>query len=168
VKLGSLKELYVEELKDLYSAENQLLKALPKLAKTASSPKLRTVFEDHLEETRGQVKRLEEIFKQFDASPKGKKCKAMEGLIEEGAELMKGEADPGVRDVALIAAAQRVEHYEIAGYGCVRTYARLLGDDNAAELLRETLDEEVAADKILTELAETTINVEAGENGRKS
>src|SRR6266478_6893707 len=123
MKLGSLQELYVEELKDLYSAENQLLKALPKMAKVASSPELRTAFEDHLEQTRGQVERLERIFKKLDASPKGKKCKAMEGLIEEGKEVME-EAHPPVLDAALIAAAQRVEHYEMAGYGCVRTFAR--------------------------------------------
>ena len=128
MKLESLQDLYVEELKDLYSAENQLLKALPKMAKAASSPVLRTAFEDHLEETRGQVERLESIFKKLDANPKGKKCKAMEGLIEEGNEVMTEEAEPAVRDAALIAAAQRVEHYEMAGYGCVRTYARLLGD----------------------------------------
>ena len=160
MKLESLQDLYVDELKDLYSAENQLLKAIPKMAKAASAPELRTAFEDHLEETRGQVRRLEQIFKQLDASPKGKKCKAMEGLIEEGKEVMD-EAQPPVLDAALIAAAQRVEHYEMAGYGCVRAFARLLGYDNAAELLQETLDEEGAADKKLTELAETIINVEA-------
>jgi ferritin-like metal-binding protein YciE len=160
MQLGSLHDLYVDELKDLYNAENQLLKALPKMAKAASASELRTAFEDHLEETRGQVQRLEQIFKKLDASPKGKKCKAMEGLIEEGNEVMD-EAQPPVLDAALIAAAQRVEHYEMAGYGCVRTFARLLGHEEAAELLQETLDEEAAADKKLTELAETIINVEA-------
>jgi ferritin-like metal-binding protein YciE len=163
VKLGTLEELYVAELKDLYSAENQLLKALPKMAKAASSPELRTAFEDHLEQTRGQVERLETIFKKLGASPKGKKCKAMEGLIDEGSELMAEQAEPAVMDAALIAAAQRVEHYEMAGYGSVRTFARLLGDQEAADLLQETLDEEEATDKKLTELAETTINVEANE-----
>ncbi len=163
MKLGSLQELYVEELKDLYSAENQLLQALPKMAKAASSSDLRTAFEDHLEQTRDQVERLEKIFKKLDASPKGKKCKAMEGLIEESNELLTEEAEPAVLDAALIAAAQRVEHYEMAGYGSVRTFARLLGDEEAADLLQETLDEEEAADKKLTELAETTINVEAKE-----
>jgi ferritin-like metal-binding protein YciE len=161
MQLGSLHDLYVDELKDLYNAENQLLKALPKMAKAASAPELRTAFEDHLEETRGQVERLERIFKKLDASPKGKKCKAMEGLIEEGKEVMGQDAEPAVLDAALIAAAQRVEHYEMAGYGCVRTYARLLGDEDAADLLQETLDEEAAADTKLTELAETVINVEA-------
>jgi ferritin-like metal-binding protein YciE len=163
MKLGSLQELYVEELKDLYSAENQLLQALPKMAKAASSSDLRTAFEDHLEQTRDQVERLEKIFKKLDASPKGKKCKAMEGLIEESNELLTEEAEPEVLDAALIAAAQRVEHYEMAGYGSVRTFARLLRDQEAADLLQETLDEEEAADKKLTELAETTINVEANE-----
>jgi ferritin-like metal-binding protein YciE len=160
MQLGSLHDLYVDELKDLYNAETQLLKALPKMAKAASAPELRTAFEDHLEETREQVRRLELIFKKLDASPKGKKCKAMEGLIEEGKEVMD-EAQPPVLDAALIAAAQRVEHYEMAGYGCVRTFARLLGYEDAVELLQETLDEEGAADKKLTELAETIINVEA-------
>ena len=163
MKLASLHDLYVEELKDLYSAENQLLKALPKMAKAASAPDLRTAFQDHLEETRGQVQRLERIFKKLNASPKGKKCKAMEGLIEEGNEVMREDGEPAVLDAALIAAAQRVEHYEMAGYGCVRTYARLLGYEDAANLLQETLDEERAADKKLTELAETVINVEANE-----
>jgi ferritin-like metal-binding protein YciE len=168
MKLGSLQELYVEELKDLYSAENQLLKALPKMAQAASSSELRTAFEDHLSETRGQVERLETIFTKLHASPKGKKCKAMEGLIEEGNELMAEEADPAVLDAALIGAAQRVEHYEMAGYGCVRTYARLLGDQDAADLLQETLDEEGAADKRLTELAEAIINVEANAAERET
>ncbi len=161
MKLESLHDLYVDELKDLYSAENQLLKALPKMAKAASTEELRTAFKEHLEETRGQVQRLERIFEELDARPKGKKCKAMEGLIEEGKEIMSEDIEPNVLDAALIAAAQRVEHYEIASYGCARTYARLLGYDEAAELLQETLDEEAAADKKLTELAESTINVEA-------
>ena len=160
MQLESLHDLYVDELKDLYNAENQLLKALPKMAKAASASELRTAFEDHLEETREQVQRLEQIFKKLDVSPKGKKCKAMEGLIDEGKEVME-EAQPPVLDAALIAAAQRVEHYEMAGYGCVRTFARLLGYDDAAELLQETLDEEGAADERLTELAESIINVEA-------
>ena len=161
MKLESLQDLYVSELKDLYSAENQLLKALPKMAKAASSPDLQAAFKDHLEETRGQVERLEEIFKKLDHSPKGKKCKAMEGLIKEGEELIAEDAESEVLDAGLIAAAQRVEHYEMAGYGCVRAYARLLGDEDAAELLQETLDEEGAADKKLTDIAESAINVEA-------
>lgn len=161
MKLKTLHDLYVDELKDLYNAENQLLKALPKMAKAASDPQLAQAFTDHLEETAGHVDRLEKIFKKLDASPKGKKCKAMEGLLEEGKDLMAEDAAPSVMDAALIAAAQRVEHYEMAGYGCVRTYARLLGYEEAADLLQETLDEEGTADKKLTDLAETIINAEA-------
>ena len=161
MKLKTLHDLYVDELKDLYSVENQILKALPKMAKAASDPQLAQAFTDHLEETTEHVDRLEKIFKKLDASPKGKKCKAMEGLLEEGKDLMAEDADPSVMNAALIAAAQRVEHYEIAGYGCVRTYARLLGYEEAADLLQETLDEEGTADKKLTDLAETVINAEA-------
>ena len=161
MKLATLHDLYVDELKDLYNAEHQLLKALPRMAKAASAPELAKAFTDHLAETKGQVERLEKIFKQLDASPKGKKCKAMEGLLEESKEVMAEDADPTVLDAALIAAAQRVEHYEMAGYGCVRTFAHLLGDDHAADLLQQTLDEEGAADKKLTKLAETVINAEA-------
>jgi ferritin-like metal-binding protein YciE len=160
MKLDSLKELYVDELKDLYSAENQLLKAIPKMAKAATSPALKKGFEKHLEETKDQVERLEQIFKALGESPKGKKCKAMEGLVEEGKELMEEDAEPEVMDAALIAAAQRVEHYEIAGYGCVRTYAQLLGETQAAKLLQQTLDEEGKTDQALTKLAEK-INVDA-------
>lgn len=161
--LKTLHDLYVNELKDLYNAENQLLKALPKMAKAASSRELATAFTDHLAETKGQIFRLETIFTELGVSPKGKKCKAMEGLLEEGKEVMAEDADASVLDAALIAAAQRVEHYEMAGYGCVRTYARLLGFDDAADLLQETLDEEGTADKKLTELAESVINIEAVE-----
>jgi ferritin-like metal-binding protein YciE len=161
--LKTLHDLYVNELKDLYNAEHQILKALPKMAKAASSPDLAKAFTDHLEETRGQIERLETIFTELEVGPKGKKCKAMEGLLEEGKDAMAEDADPSVMDAALICAAQRVEHYEMAGYGCVRTFARLLGFDNAADLLQETLDEEGTADKKLTELAEATINVEAVE-----
>ena len=161
MKLGSLEDLYVDELKDLYSAENQLLKALPKMAKAATAPKLSKAFESHQKQTRGHVARLEKIFKKLGGSPKGKKCKAMEGLLAEGKELMAENADAAVMDAALIGAAQRVEHYEMAGYGCVRTYARLLGHDDAADLLQKTLDEEGATDKALTELAESAINVGA-------
>ncbi len=161
--LDSLHDLYVEELKDLYNAENQLLKALPRMAKAASAPELKEAFTNHLEETRGQVQRLETIFAELGVSPKGKKCKAMEGLVEEGKEVMGEDGEPAVIDAALIAAAQRVEHYEMAGYGCARTFATLLGYTDAAELLQETLDEEGNADKLLTGLAETVINVEAEE-----
>ena len=161
--LGSLHDLYVEELRDLYNAENQLLKALPRMAKAASDETLRAAFVEHLEVTRGQVARLDRIFKKLGARPTGKKCVAMEGLIEEGKELMAEDAEPAVLDAALIAAAQKVEHYEIAGYGTVRTYARMLGYEEAADLLQETLDEEGETDQRLTDLAESVINVEAEE-----
>jgi ferritin-like metal-binding protein YciE len=166
MRLGSLNDLYLDELRDLYSAESQLVKALPKMAKAASSAELRSAFEDHLEQTRGHVSRLEQIFAKLDASPKGKKCKAMVGLIGEGKEVMDEDADANVMDAALIAAAQRVEHYEIAGYGCARSFARLLGDEKSAELLQETLDEEAAADRKLTELAESGINIQAEAAGQ--
>jgi ferritin-like metal-binding protein YciE len=163
--LESLHDLYVEELRDLYNAENQLLKALPRMAKAAGDPTLRAAFEEHLDVTRGQVDRLDRIFKKLGERATGKKCAAMEGLIEEGKEMMAEDAPPAVLDAALISAAQKVEHYEIASYGCVRTYARLLGYDDAARLLQETLDEEGDADNKLTELAESVINVEAEEEG---
>jgi ferritin-like metal-binding protein YciE len=163
MKKNSLRHLYLEELKDLYNAENQLVKALPKMAKAATSEELRAGFEEHLEQTKGHVSRLEEIFEAMEESPKGKKCKGMEGLITEGSEMI-GE-DPGDEelDAGLISAAQRVEHYEIAGYGSVRTYARLLGDEDAASLLEETLKEEKETDQKLSSLAEQ-INLQAGES----
>lgn len=161
MKLDSLRKLYIDELRDLYSAENQLLKALPKMAKAASAPELQQAFQKHLQETKGQVERLEKIFESLGKSAKGKTCKAMKGLVEEGAELLKEDAQPEIRDAGLIAAAQRVEHYEIAGYGTVRTYARLLKEREAARLLQETLDEEGQTDKKLTQLAESLINLDA-------
>jgi len=161
MKMESLQELLSHELSDLFSAENQLVKALPKMAKAAASPELKAAFEEHLEETKGQVERLNSVFEKLGESPKRKKCKAMEGLIEEGSEVIEMEGDDSVKDAALIAAAQRVEHYEMAGYGCVRTFATLLGLDEVADLLQESLDEEGNADKKLTEIAETAINVEA-------
>ena len=160
MKLESLHDLFVDELKDLYNAESQLLKALPKMAKAAASDDLRTAFEEHLKETERQVERLETIFQELEASPKGKKCKAMAGLIEEGKEMIDADGEDAVKDAALIAAAQRVEHYEIAGYGTVRTFARILGMDEAANLLQATLDEEAAADEKLTSLAQN-INADA-------
>lgn len=160
MELSSLEDLFIDELKDLYSAENQLLKAIPKMAKAATSKELKAGFEKHLKQTAGHVERLEQIFADLDASPKGKKCKAIEGLVEEGAEVIDEDAEPEVKDAALIAAAQRVEHYEMAGYGCVRTYAKLLGNDKAVRLLQQTLDEEADTDKTLTKLAEK-INVAA-------
>ena len=171
MKEDSLKELFIEELKDLYSAETQLVKALPKMAKAATNSDLKAGFEEHLKQTEGHVGRLEKIMKSLEESPKGKKCKGMEGLIKEGAELI--EEDPGDEelDAGLISAAQRVEHYEMAGYGCVATYAKLLGEDQAETLLRQTLDEEKETDKKLTQLAQH-INVEAmnseGIEGEKS
>lgn len=162
MKIDSLQELLVEELRDLYSAENQIIKALPKMAKNASSRELRSAFENHLKETEGQVERLETIFDELGVSPKGKKCKGMEGLIEEGKELMEEDIEDEVLDAGLIAAAQRVEHYEMAGYGTARTYAELLGMNQAARLLESTLKEEKAADAKLTGIAEN-VNIEAAE-----
>jgi len=161
MKLDSLETLYVKELRDLYNAEHQILKALPKMAKAASSPNLQKGFQEHLQQTQGQVERLDQIFTELGKSPKGKKCEAMEGLLKEGAELLEADAEPSVLDAALIAAAQRVEHYEIAGYGCVRTYAKLLGHGEATQLLQQTLDEEKRTDEKLTELAMGSINTEA-------
>ncbi|HYD82493.1 MAG TPA: ferritin-like domain-containing protein [Opitutus sp.] len=152
-KLTSPRELLVEELKDLYSAENQLLKALPRLAKAATSEELKNAFETHLKQTQGHAERLEKVMKQLDESPKGKTCKAMKGLIEEGKEVMEEDADDAIMDLALITAAQKVEHYEIAGYGCARTLAELSGEDKIAAVLQKTLDEEGETDKLLTEIA---------------
>jgi ferritin-like metal-binding protein YciE len=162
-----LKELYIDELKDLYSAETQLVKALPKLARAAASDQLRQGFEEHLEQTKGHVERLEQIFEMLDESPKGKKCKGMEGLIEEGSEVMEEDYEGGLLDAALIGAAQRVEHYEIAGYGTVRSFAELLGESEQVSLLNETLEEEKETDAKLTELAKQ-INVESNKMGAQS
>ena len=148
-----LKELYIDELKDLYNAENQLVKALPKMAKAASSPKLREGFEEHLEQTRGHVERLEDIFKLLNERPKGKKCKAMEGLIEEGSEITEEDFEGAVLDAGLIGAAQRVEHYEMAAYGTAAAFATVLGESKHASLLEQTLAEEKATDEKLTKLS---------------
>ena len=166
MKLDSLQTLYIEELRDLYDAEQQLVKALPKMARTALAPELKQAFEDHLEQTKDHVVRLEEVFDKLDKRPLAKTCKAMKGLIEEGSEILEQEGEDSVIDAALIAAAQRIEHYEIAGYGTVRTFAYILGEEDAAELLQETLDEEGDADKLLTELAESVVNVEASAGRR--
>lgn len=163
MNISTLHKLLIEELKDLYNAEKQLTKAMPKMAKKASSPKLKKAIEKHLEQTKQQVERLEQVFELLGEKPKSKKCKAMEGLIEEAQELMKEDIEPEVLDAGLIAAAQRIEHYEMAGYGCVRTYASLLGHTKAAKLLQKTLDEEGKTDQLLTQLAETTINIEAAQ-----
>ena len=161
-----LKELYIDELKDLYNAENQLVKALPKMAKAASSEELRQGFEEHLEQTRGHVQRLEKIFKSLGESPKGKKCKGMEGLVAEGAEVMEEDFEDSVMDAALIGAAQRVEHYEIAAYGTACAFAEVLGESDQASLLNETLEEERETDEKLTKLAEE-INSQANEAGEE-
>jgi ferritin-like metal-binding protein YciE len=162
----ALQELYIDELKDIYNAENQLVKALPKMAKAASSAELRTGFEEHLEQTRGHVQRLEQIFKELGEKPSGKKCKGMEGLVAEGQEMMGEDFEDDVMDAALISAAQRVEHYEIAAYGTVRTYAELLGEDTAVQLLEQTLEEEKETDQKLTDMA-SEINVKAMGEGSK-
>jgi ferritin-like metal-binding protein YciE len=158
----SLKELYIDELKDLFSAETQLTKALPKMAKAATSDELRQGFEDHLEQTKGHVERLQQIFEMLDEKATGKKCLGMEGLVKEGAEVMGEDFEEAVMDAALISAAQRVEHYEIAGYGTVIAFAELLGEEEQASLLKETLAEEKETDEKLTELAKE-INAQAGE-----
>ena len=163
MEMDSLRELYVDELKDLWSAETQITKALPKMMKAATNPKLKKAFNSHLKQTERQIKRLERIFKEIDESPRGKKCVGMEGLIKEGQELIKEKPEPDVLDAGLIAAAQHVEHYEIAGYGTVRTWARQMGEERHAELLQETLDEEEQTDRLLTDLAESEINLDAEE-----
>src|ERR1700682_1026407 len=161
MKLDSLKKLYLEELRDLYSAETQLVKARPKMVKGASAAELKQAFGNHLEQTEEHVERLNEIFGRLDEKPTGKICKAMKGLIEEGSEMLEEEGEESVIDAGLIGAAQRVEHYEIASYGTVRTFANLLGEQDAAELLQQTLDEEGETDKELSELAEGIVNNEA-------
>jgi ferritin-like metal-binding protein YciE len=161
MEMETLRDLYVDELKDLYSAEKQLVDALPRMAKTATHPKLKEAFTNHLAETRGHVERLEQIFTSLEASPGGKKCVGMEGLIEESNELVQEDPQEDVLDAGLISKAQHVEHYEIAGYGTVRTYALTLGENDHAVLLQRTLDEEIKADKLLTQLAEAAINVDA-------
>ena len=164
MEMQDLQDLFVDQLRDLYNAEKQLVKALPKMAKKASDEGLKQAFTMHLEETKGHVERLEQIFEQLGKRASGKTCKAMKGLVEEGQEAMEEDATPEVLDAALIAAAQRVEHYEMAGYGTVRSYAKLLGNNQAAKLLQQTLDEEGNTDKKLTQLAESTINIEAQQN----
>lgn len=170
MKLKDLNSLFIHELRDLYSAEKQLTKALPKMAKAAANEDLRQAFESHLEETETQVKRLEEVFAELDTTPRGSKCAAMEGLIEEGKELMEEDAEPQVLDAGLICAAQRVEHYEIAGYGCARSLAQRLGMNKIADELQATLDEEKKANEKLNEIALQEVNEEAmaaaGSNGR--
>jgi len=161
MKLDTLQKLYTDELRDLYNAENQLVKALPKMAKAASSEDLKDAFEKHLEQTKGHVKRLEQVFDALGEKPKGKTCRAMKGLIEEGSEILKEEGEESILDAGIIVAAQKVEHYEIASYGSVRTFAHLLGQNKAAELLQTTLDEESETNELLNRLAEGIVNPEA-------
>jgi len=161
MKLETLKDLYIHELKDLYSAEKQIIKALPKMVKAATDEQLAAGFEEHLEQTKKHVARLEKILTSHDESTRGPKCEGMEGVLKEGDEMIKEDAEDEVRDAGLIAAAQRVEHYEMAGYGCARTYAELLEDRDGAQLLQTTLTEESDTDKKLTKLAKSVINVAA-------
>jgi ferritin-like metal-binding protein YciE len=160
-KLTSLEDLLVHELQDIYNAEGQILKALPRMIKAASHPELKSAFEEHRVQTEGQVERLEQVFKLLGIPAKGKKCEGMAGLLEEGKKTMAEDAEASVMDAALIAAAQKVEHYEIAAYGCVCTYAEMLGHEEAHELLGQTLEEEEETDQKLTALAESVINVDA-------
>ena len=161
MELESLRALYVDELKDLYSAENQILKALPRMIKAASSRELQRALTQHERVTRTQVQRLDRIFKDLDESPRGKKCHGMEGLLEEGKELIAEKPEPHVLDAGLISKAQHVEHYEMAGYGTVRTWAQQLGLDRHAALLQQALDEEREADRALTQIAESSVNLQA-------
>jgi ferritin-like metal-binding protein YciE len=161
MKLDHLKDLYLQELKDIYSAESQILKALPKMADAASSPQLKESFQLHLEQTKNQIERLNKIFESLGVAIKSKKCEGMEGIIEEGSEVLEMKGDPTVKDAALIACAQKVEHYEISSYGTVRTFAKMLGEQQAASLLDETLAEEKETDKLLTKMAEKGINKSA-------
>ena len=167
MKLESLENLFLHELKDLLSAEKQLVKALPKMAKGAASDALRNAIEEHLEQTKNHVERLEKVFSMLDKAARAEHCKAMERLIEEGAELLEEDGDSAVKDAALIAAAQRVEHYEISGYGTARTLADLIGLNKAVDLLQQTLDEEKETDAKLTELAMAEVNPQAHAAGNE-
>jgi ferritin-like metal-binding protein YciE len=164
MKITSLEEVLIDELKDIYSAESQLIKALPEMVRAAQSNDLRQAFEKHLEQTRLHAQRIEEICSDLNVTPGGKKCVGMEGLIEEGKEVLQSDADPEPMQAALIGAAQRVEHYEIAAYGTARAHAKQLGYMKAVDLLAQTLDEEKQADELLTKLAENRINVKAAMN----
>ncbi|MDB5387990.1 MAG: hypothetical protein JWM11_3636 [Planctomycetaceae bacterium] len=163
MSLGNLNDLFIDELRDILSAEKQLVKALPKMAKAASSSELRQGFEKHLGETEMHVERLKQIFESIGEIARAKTCKAMEGLVEEGSDIIKEDAEPEVKDAALIAAAQKVEHYEIATYGTLVTWAEMLGQKKAVKLLMQTLAEEKATDEALTELAENTVNEAAAQ-----
>ena len=165
--LNSLRDVLNESVRDLYSAETQLIKALPKMAKAASHPELKAAFVTHLEETKEQVVRLEKVCELLGVKPKGKTCQAMKGLVEEGSEIISEKGEPAAKDAALIGAAQKVEHYEIAGYGTAVAFATVLGEEDVAALLRETLDEEKTTDQNLTALAEATVNDEADEENEE-
>jgi ferritin-like metal-binding protein YciE len=161
MKVDTLQKLYINELRDLYNAEMQLLKALPKMQKGASSGELKNAFEKHLEQTKSHVERLDEVFEEAGEKPKGKTCHGMKGLIEEGSEMLEADGEESVLDAGIIVAAQKVEHYEIAAYGSVRTFAQLLGKDRSTELLQTTLDEESETNELLNKLAEDIVNPEA-------
>ena len=161
MQIDSLEQLFVEELRDLYNAEKQILKALPKVAKKIQNPELRMAVEEHYEQTENQVDRLEQVLGKLGESPRGKKCKAMQGLIEENNEMMAEDASPEIMDAGLIVGLQKVEHYEIAGYGSCVSFAKLLGNTEAAELLAKTLDEEEKTDKRLTQIAKQAVNTKA-------
>src|SRR5438105_3357929 len=161
MEMTDLKDLLVEELKDLYSAEKQILSARSKVSKSIQNEQLREAFEKHMQETEQQKARLEEILENMGASTRGKKCRGMEGLIEENKELLEEDVEPEVLDAGLIVGLQKIEHYEIAGYGSAVTFAKLLGDEESARLLAQTLDEEERTDKKLSEIAESSINLEA-------
>jgi ferritin-like metal-binding protein YciE len=167
LKLDSLRDLLIEELRDLYDAEMQLLDALPKMAQAATSQELKSAFEHHLEETRGHVSRLDKVFQQISEKSAGETCEAMKGLIKEGETLVKAEGNPDVRDAGLIGAAQRVEHYEMAGYGTARSLARRLSENQVAETLQQTLNEEAAANEKLTSIAEGQVNVSAASGAKR-
>jgi len=167
MKINTLQDLYVHELQDIYSAESQLVKALPKVIEACTSDELRSALEDHLDQTKEQVERLDQIFESLDESPKGKKCFAMEGLLKECQETIAEDMKDEIKDAAIIGACQRVEHYEIAVYGTVSTFAKLLGREDDLDLLGQTLDEEKEADETLTDIAENTINVEAAEEAEE-
>jgi len=163
MRLESMEDLFLDQIKDLYSAETQIVKALPKMSKAASSSELKEAFDEHLEQTKEHVQRLEKLCEVLGLTPTGKKCKAMQGLLEEGKEVMSEGDESPILDAALIAAAQRVEHYEIAGYGCARTFANHLGLEEAVSLLQRTLDEEAEADKELTDIAQSAVNSQAAQ-----
>jgi ferritin-like metal-binding protein YciE len=166
-KMNSLGNLFIDQLQDLYSAETQLVKALPKIAKAAAHPELQSALEEHLEQTKGHADRVKQILESLDEKVGGKKCKGMEGLIEEGKDILDQDGDDSVLDAGIIAAAQRVEHYEISGYGTARTFAQILGHIEAVDLLEQTLEEEKQADERLNEIAESTVNEEAAEGQQR-